>query len=160
MIKTILKTKNIVTRLQRFTSGFLADGRGNVAVISALAAVPVVAAIGCVVDYSTATMIKTKLQAAADAATLAAVSANSPVVATAKAMTANGTVTGGQTYTQNFFDSNLATAPANVGYNSATRSASVSKTGTTINATLNYTATVPTFFLGMIGHSTISVTGN
>jgi Flp pilus assembly protein TadG len=160
MIKTILKTKNIVTRLQRFTSGFLADGRGNVAVISALAAVPVVAAIGCVVDYSTATMIKTKLQAAADAATLAAVSANSPVVATAKSMTANGTVTGGQTYTQNFFDSNLATAPANVGYNSPTRSASVSKTGTTINASLSYTATVPTFFLGMIGHSTISVTGN
>jgi Flp pilus assembly protein TadG len=160
MIKTILKTKTIAARLQRIASGFLADGRGNVAVISALSAIPVVAAIGCVVDYSTATMIKTKLQAAADAATLAAVSANSPVIATAKTMTGNGAVTGGQTYTQNFFDSNLTTAPANTGYNSATRSASVSKTGTTINATLTYSATVPTFFLGMIGHSTISVTGN
>jgi len=38
-------------------------------------------------------MIKTNLQAAADAATLAAVSANSPIVATAKSMTGNGTIT-------------------------------------------------------------------
>jgi Flp pilus assembly protein TadG len=160
MLKTFLKTQTIATRLQRLIPGFLADRGGNVAVITAIAAVPVIAAIGCVVDYSTATMIKTKLQAAADAATLAAVSANSPVVATAKAMTANGVVSGGQTYTQNFFDSNLSTAPANVGYSGSTRTASVSKTGTTINAALTYTATVPTFFLGMIGHSTISVSGN
>jgi Flp pilus assembly protein TadG len=164
MLKTFLKTQTIARRLQRlipgFLPGFLTDRRGNVAVITAIAAVPVIAAIGCVVDYSTAAMIKTKLQAAADAATLAAVSANSTVVATAKAMTANGAVSGGQTYTQNFFDSNLSTAPANVGYNGSTRTASVSKTGTTINATLTYTATVPTFFLGLIGHSTISVSGN
>jgi Flp pilus assembly protein TadG len=160
MLKTFSKTQTIARRLQRLIPGFLADRRGNVAVITAIAAVPVIAAIGCVVDYSTATMIKTKLQAAADAATLAAVSANSTVVATAKAMTTNGAVSGGQTYTQNFFDSNLSTAPANVGYSGSTRTASVSKTGTTINATLTYTATVPTFFLGMIGHSTISVSGN
>jgi Flp pilus assembly protein TadG len=160
MLKTFLKTQTIARRLQRLIPGFLADRRGNVAVITAIAAVPVIAAIGCVVDYSTAAMIKTKLQAAADAATLAAVSANSTVVATAKAMTTNGAVSGGQTYTQNFFDSNLSTAPANVGYSGSTRTASVSKTGTTINATLTYTATVPTFFLGMIGHSTISVSGN
>ena len=81
--------------------------RGYVAVSTALSAIPIISAIGCVVDYSMATMIKTKLQAAADAATLAAVSANSPIVATAKSMTGNGTITGGQTYTQNFFDFEL-----------------------------------------------------
>jgi len=53
---------------------FLANRRGNVAVITAVAALPVITAIGCVIDYSMASMIKTKLQAAADAATLAAVS--------------------------------------------------------------------------------------
>jgi Flp pilus assembly protein TadG len=94
----------LFARLQALTSGFLANARGNVAVITALSAIPIISAVGCVVDYSMATMIKTKLQAAADAATLAAVSSNSPVVATAKAMTTNGTVAGGQTYTQNFFD--------------------------------------------------------
>ena len=157
MLGTIWKQQKIAMRL---ISGFLADRRANIAVVSALSAIPVITAIGCVVDYSTATMIKTKLQAAADAATLAAVSANSPVIATAKTMTGNGSVTGGPTYTQNFFDSNLGSAPANTGYENATRSATVTKSGTTINAVLTYTATVPTFFLGIIGHSTISVTGN
>ena len=158
MLRTIWKQQTIDAL--RLISGFLADARANIAVISALSALPIISAIGCVVDYSIATMIKTKLQAAADAATLATVSANSPVVATAKAMTGNGTVTGGATYTQNFFDSNLGSAPANTGYENATRTATVTKSGTTINAVLTYTATVPTFFLGIIGHSTISVTGN
>jgi Flp pilus assembly protein TadG len=160
MLGTIWKTQKIAMRLQGLVSDFLGDGRANIAVISALSAIPVITAIGCVVDYSTATMIKTKLQAAADAATLATVSANSTVIATAKTMTGNGAVSGGSTYTQNFFDSNLGSAPANIGYENATRSATVTKSGTTINAVLTYTATVPTFFLGIIGHSTISVTGN
>ena len=64
------------------------------------------AAIGCVIDYSNASMIRTKLQAAADAAALATVSINSPVVATAKSMTGNGTVSGGSTYAPNFFGAN------------------------------------------------------
>jgi Putative Flp pilus-assembly TadE/G-like len=34
-------------------------------VITALSALPIISAIGCVVDYSMATTIKTKLQAAA-----------------------------------------------------------------------------------------------
>ena len=90
MLTTIWKTQAISTRLRALISSFLANARGNVAVITAL---PIISAIGCVVDYSMATTIKTKLQAAADAATLAAVSANSPLVATAKAMTGNGVLT-------------------------------------------------------------------
>ena len=62
----------------------VANTRANIAIIFALSAIPVVAAIGCVVDYSYASMIKTKLQAAADAAALATVSNNSPIVVTAK----------------------------------------------------------------------------
>ncbi|MGA8652196.1 MAG: pilus assembly protein TadG-related protein [Xanthobacteraceae bacterium] len=160
MFTAIWKTSAILlTRLQALTVGFLANPRGNVAVITALSAIPIISTIGCVVDYSMATMIKTKLQAAADAATLAAVSANSPIVATAKSMTGNGTITGGQTYTQNFFDSNLSSAPANTGYTSPTRTASVSKNGSTITATVSFSAQVPTFFLGIIGYPNISVTG-
>ena len=136
MLTTIWKTQAISTRLQALISGFLANARGNVAVITALAALPIVSAIGCAVDYSMATTIKTKLQAAADAATLAAVSANSPLVATAKTMTGNGAVSNGATYTQNFFDSNLSSSPANAGYNSPSRTASVTKSGATITATL------------------------
>ena len=65
------------------------------------------AAIGCAIDYSNASMIRTKLQAAADAAALATVSINSPVIATAKGMTGSGTVSGGSTYAANFFSANL-----------------------------------------------------
>jgi Flp pilus assembly protein TadG len=149
----------LFARLQALTSGFLANARGNVAVITALSAIPIISAVGCVVDYSMATMIKTKLQAAADAATLAAVSSNSPVVATAKAMTTNGTVAGGQTYTQNFFDSNLSGAPASSGYTSASRLASVSKTGSKITASISFSAQVPTFFLGILGYPNVSLAG-
>jgi Flp pilus assembly protein TadG len=159
MLTTIWKTSPIRTQLKALISGFLANARGNVAVITALSAIPVISAIGCAVDYSMATTIKTKLQAAADAATLAAVSANSPLIATAKTMTGNGVVSGGQTYTQNFFDSNVSSTPANVGYNSSTRTASVSKSGTTVTATVSFSAQVPTFFLGLIGYPNISTTG-
>ena len=127
MLTTIWKTQAISTRLQALISGFLANARGNVAVITALSALPIISAIGCVVDYSMATTIKTRLLAAADAATLAAVSANSPLTATAKTMTGNGAVSNGATYTQNFFDANLSSSPANTGYNSSTRTASVTK---------------------------------
>ncbi len=72
---------------------------------------PMVAAVGCVIDFTSATMIKTELQAAADAASLATVSLNSPVITTAKAMSGNGTVSGGSTYATNFFNGNLAQRP-------------------------------------------------
>jgi Flp pilus assembly protein TadG len=160
MLKIIWKTQAIRARLLPLFRSFLANRRGNVAVITAVAALPVITAIGCVIDYSMASMIKTKLQAAADAATLAAVSFNSPVTTTAKSMTGNGAVPNGATYTQNFFDSNLASAPADSGYNSPTRTATVSKAGTTMTATLSYAAVVPTFFLGIIGYPNISIGGS
>ena len=89
--------------MRALIANFRLNRRGNVAVISALCALPMVSAVGCVIDYSMASMTKTKLQAAADAATLATVSINSPVIATAKSMSGNGTVTNGSTYAQNFF---------------------------------------------------------
>ena len=140
MLTTNLEDASHQYALRALISGFLANARGNVAVITALSALPIISAIGCVVDYSMATTIKTKLQAAADAATLAAVSANSPLTATAKAMTGNGAVSNGATYTQNFFNSNLSSSPANTGYNSPNRTATVTKSGRTVTATLSFTA--------------------
>jgi Flp pilus assembly protein TadG len=83
--------------MRALVARFGSNSRGNVAIITAIAAVPLVSAVGCVVDYTMASMIRTKLQAAADAASLAAVSVNSPVIATAKGMSGNGTVSGGST---------------------------------------------------------------
>ena len=140
-------------------ANFRANKRGNVAIITALCAVPMIAAIGCVMDYTSASMIKTKLQAAADAASLATVSVNSSVVTTAKAMSSGGTVAGGSTYATNFFNANLSTSPENVGYSSVTPTATVTLSGTTITTVVSFTGTVPTNFMGILGYKNLTVSG-
>ncbi len=146
-------------RMRALAGQFRRNNRGNVAVMSALAALPMIAGVGCVIDYTTASMIKTKLQAAADAASLAAVSTNSSVIATAKNMTGNGTVSGGSTYAVNFFNSNLSAAPENVGYTSLSPTATVTKSGTKVISTVSFTANVPTYFMGLLGYSQVAVSG-
>ena len=141
-----------IARLRVLFANFQSNSRGNVAVITALAALPMMAAIGCAIDYSNASMIRTKLQAAADAAVLATVSVNSPVVATSKGMTGNGTVSGGSTYAANFFSANL---PA--GYTSVSPTATVTLTGTTVTAVVSYSTTVSTYFMGIVGYPSITI---
>ncbi|HEX4407659.1 MAG TPA: pilus assembly protein TadG-related protein [Xanthobacteraceae bacterium] len=147
--------ENILRKVRRFA----ANSGGNVAITTALAMVPMVTAVGCVMDYTSASMIKTKLQAAADAASLATVSANSTVVDTAQAMSGAGAVTGGSTYATNFFNANLAQAPASTGYTNLTPTSTVTLSGTTMTATVSFTAQVPTNFLGLIGYKNIAVSG-
>ena len=72
----MMQSRRLWTRVGTFGT----DRRGNAAIIFALAALPLVSAVGCVVDYSMASAIQTKLQAVADAATLASVSNNSPIL--------------------------------------------------------------------------------
>ncbi|MFZ5676506.1 MAG: TadE/TadG family type IV pilus assembly protein [Pseudomonadota bacterium] len=52
--------------------GFLRDRAGNVAVFTALFAIPLLAAAGIAIDYARASMVRNFLQAEADAAALAA----------------------------------------------------------------------------------------
>jgi Flp pilus assembly protein TadG len=162
MVKAVLKglARGVQwTRLRALVSDFRTNRRGNVAVITALAALPLIAAVGCVIDYTTASMIKTKLQAAADAASLATVSINSSVMTTAKAMSGNGTVSGGSTYATTFFNANLSASPENTGYTSLTPSATVSRSGTTVTAVVSFTAQVSTYFMGILGYKNIALSG-
>lgn len=139
---------------------FRSNKRGNVAVITALCCLPLIAAVGCVVDYTTASLVKTKLQAAADAAALATVSVNSSVVTTAKAMSSGGTVSGGSTFATNFFNANLNGSPANVGYTNLTPTATVALSGTRMTTTVSFTARVPTYFMGVMGFSNTNISGS
>jgi Flp pilus assembly protein TadG len=147
-------------RLRTRIADFGSDRRANVAIIVAIAAIPMISAVGCVIDFTTASMIRTKLQAAADAATLATVSVNSAAIATAQNMTSNGAVSGGSTTATGFFNGNLTRAPESTGYTSLTSTGSVTKTGQVITATLSFTAQVPTFFMGVIGYQNIAVSGS
>ena len=95
MVKAMLQKLTrgaLYAQVRTVVSNFRLNKQGNVAVITALAALPMIAAVGCVIDYTTASSIKTKLQAAADAASLATVSVNSTAVTTAQGMSSNGTV--------------------------------------------------------------------
>jgi Flp pilus assembly protein TadG len=93
MFRSICKSLAIsFARVGSLAGEFGSAKRGNSAIIFAIAALPIISAVGCVIDYSYASMIKTKLQATADAATLATVSFNSPIVTTAKGMSGSGSV--------------------------------------------------------------------
>ncbi|HTV38734.1 MAG TPA: pilus assembly protein TadG-related protein [Xanthobacteraceae bacterium] len=158
-IKHSLRFGARVAGLRKLIGRFHRNRRGNVAIICALCAVPMVSAVGCVVDYSMASAIKTKLQAAADAATLATVSINSSVVTTAKNMSGNGAITNGSTTAVNYFNANLSTAPEDTGYTGLTSTASVTKNGQVVSAVVSFSANVPTYFMGILGYRTLTVSG-
>jgi Flp pilus assembly protein TadG len=143
-------------RIGRLTSLFFRNRRGNVAITTALAALPILSAVGCVVDFSLASMVKTKLLAAADAATLATVSNNSPIVASVKS---SGSVSAGNTYLTNFFNAGASGTVTAFGL-TVTPTPNVTLSGNTVTANLSFTAQVPTYFLGMIGYRTIALTGS
>ena len=77
--------RNLFSLIGRFRK----DRRGNIAVVFAIALLPILSAIGCAVDYSLATRMRAKLQAAADAASVergkfAILSDNLPAVCDAR----------------------------------------------------------------------------
>jgi Flp pilus assembly protein TadG len=146
-------------RLRARIADFQLNKRGNVAVITALAALPLIASVGCAIDYTDASMIKTKLQAAADAASLATVSINSPAIANAQVMSGNGAISGGSADATNYFNANLTQSPEDKGYTNLTSTGTVTKTGQVISATVAYSASVPTYFMGVMGYSTLSISG-
>lgn len=158
--KKSLRLARSLVRARTLLASFRSSKRGNVAIICALCALPLVSAVGCVVDYTMASTIKTRLQSAADAAALATVSINSPVITTATSMTGNGNVSSGATTATNYFNANLATAPADTGYSQLTSSATVTKSGQTVTAAVTFSASVPTYFMGVLGFKNIAVAGS
>lgn len=142
--------------IKQYLSRFRRDKRGNVAIIFTVAAIPLISAIGCAVDYSLATRMKAKLQSAADAASIAALSQKSPGFLAASVMTGNGSVTNGVTDANNVFDANMNGI---TGYQNLVRTSTVTKTGIKLTASVTFTADVPVTFLKVIGYQKLSVTG-
>jgi Flp pilus assembly protein TadG len=143
-------------RLHQCLSRFRRDQRGNIAVIFTIAAIPLISAIGCAVDYSSATRMKAKMQTAADAASIAALSQKSPGFLAASVMTGNGLVTAGVTDANNVFDANMSGI---TGHQNLVRSSTVTKTGIKLAASVQFTADVPATFLKVIGFQKLTVTG-
>jgi Flp pilus assembly protein TadG len=140
---------------------FCGNKRGNVAVTFVIASLPIMSAIGCAVDYSQAVRLKVKLQSAADAASVAAISQKSPGYIAAAAMTGNGSVAAAVTDAGNIFDGDVNGIPDHTTYN-ITRTPVVTKTGVKLASSVTFSATVPTMFMRIIGPSfqTLTVTGS
>jgi Flp pilus assembly protein TadG len=138
------------------SSRFGGDLRGNVAVIFALAIIPVLTMVGAAVDYSRATQLKSKIQAAADAASVGSIAKNSTAFIAAGNMTGDGTIPGGAADATNIFNGNVS-GLAGVTINSVTPT--VTKSGSTLTSVISYSADVPTSFMGVIGKTSLTVTG-
>jgi len=134
------------------------DVRANVAVIFAIALVPLIIAVGCAIDYSRATRVKAKLQGAADAASVAAVSVNSAGYTAAMTMTSDGPVSAGVTEATAIFNGNASSfsgAYTNLGVTST-----VTKTGHGLVSSVQFRADVPATFMRILGYQNLAMSGN
>ena len=136
---------------------FRRDRSGNIAVLFALTLVPVMSAVGCAVDYTRATQIKSKLQSAIDAASVGSVAKTSPAFIAAGAMTTDGPIAAGAVDATKIFNGNMQGV---VGYTLNSMTPMVSKTGGVVTSIVQFSADVPTVFLGVMGKSTMTVTGS
>jgi Flp pilus assembly protein TadG len=147
----------LADRVTTLLSRFRHDKRANIAVTFTIALVPILTALGCAVDYSLATRLKAKLQSAADAASIAAITKNSLGYIQASSMTSDGTVTAGQTDAINVFNGNINGV---TGANVAAPVATVTKTGLKLTSIVQFSAVMPTNFLQAVGFPTITVNGS
>jgi len=135
---------------------FRRDKSGNIAVIFAIALLPVLTAVGSAIDYSLATKMRSKLQSAADAASVASISQKSPGFTAAAAMTGDGSVTDGVTDANAVFDGNMSSI---TGYTNLSRTSTVTKAGIKLTSNVQFSAEVPVVFMKVIGWQTMTVTG-
>jgi Flp pilus assembly protein TadG len=153
-----MSAPRFAARLSALLSRFRHDKAANIAVIFAIAIIPIMTALGCAVDYSLATRLKAKMQAASDAASVAAIATGSPGFIQASSMASDGPVSAGQTDALKIFNGNMNGV---TGYTNATPpSATVTKTGIMLTSLVQYNATMPTIFLKAVGFPSISVSGN
>jgi Flp pilus assembly protein TadG len=136
---------------------FARNEHGNIAVIFTIACIPLLAAVGCAVDYSQATRIKAKLQSAADAASVGALAVGSPAYNAAGAMGSTGPVPAGVTDENNIFNANMN---GTTGFRNLQVTTTVTKTNTSLTSQVTFSAQVPTTFVNLIGYPTMTVTGS
>src|SRR3954468_4685004 len=142
----------LVQTLHRFRR----DKSGNIAVIFTLTLLPLLSAVGCAVDYTRASQIRSKLQSAADAATVGSGSKTAPGFIAAGSMTGDGPIPEGVADATKLFDGNMNGV---TGYTRNGAMPVMTKTGSVITTTIEFSADVPTAFMSVVGKSKMTVTG-
>jgi Flp pilus assembly protein TadG len=142
--------------MRDFITAFRRDTGANAAILFACALPALLAATGAALDYGRASRIRTKLLAAADTASIAAIAKTSSAMTTASTMSSDGPISAGVTDALTFFNAQIA---GQTGFTVGTLSAAVAKSGSAVTSNLNFTATVPTVFMGAFGFRSITVGG-
>jgi len=133
-------------RLVRQMRRFRRHEGGTMAMFMGLASIPIIFSVGAGVDYSSANMAKSKLDAIADVAALSAVDH----------VAISGTAAAAQSKAQTVFNAEAVNIP-NVTVNNVT--VTVTDTGTGRTALVSYAATKNNAFMGLMGLPTTTVTG-
>ncbi len=132
-----------------FLRRFARDRSANVAIIFALASIPMVFLMGMGIDYAFAADRQAKLNAAADAAALAAVTPAMMAQSIAAATTA----------AQNTFNAQASAIPG-VTYNVSNLTVSIATSGSKRVVTVSYTASSQNSFPNVLGMTTFSLSGS
>jgi Flp pilus assembly protein TadG len=128
---------NMTARSTNLTSRSFTTDRGNVGIVMALAVMPLMLAVGGAIDYNNSVRARTTLQAASDAAALAAARAE-------------GTTAQRQTVAQNYFTNNLGQYATGYG---AAMTLSESEKTVRVSSTMN----VPNYIMGLAGFESTTV---
>jgi len=135
------------------------DRRGAVAVIMALCAPVLMLMIGFAIDYGYALDMQQRIDAAADTAVLAALS---PTTANESGGYGNAYMNGVMWYlASDTFTANTKSIPASIPISLTPPNISTGTSGnlTTYTATITWTASVPTWFAGLVGMAAIPIHG-
>ncbi len=135
--------------MQHCARRFSRDRRGNVAIIFALSVIPIIFLVGVAIDYTRAAQKQALLNAAADAASLAAVTPTMMAQSDANAVQA----------AQNIFNAQASSIPGLV-YSAENLSVSLVDQGLERTATVSYTAASNNVFAGILKQNTWPLSGS
>lgn len=135
---------------------FLASRSGNFGMMTALLLVPLIGVAGLAIDISNALVVRSTLQAAADAAAIAAVAETSAGVTQAMLMQSDGQLSAAIEDAKKVFKGH---ASMSEDYNLTDFDVDVVKEGNQLKAVFNFHATVPTTLARILGRPDVTVAG-
>lgn len=147
---------DMISRLFDRLRGLGRDRRGNVALVFAMYLLPLIAGIGCAIDYGRAVRIKIKFEGAADAASVGSISMKSRAYTEARLMSSDSPMPDGVTDATNIFAANVASV---IDYSSNFLTPVVTLTAGSLTSSVQFTAQVPTVFMKLFGMNTMTVSG-
>lgn len=135
---------------------FLRNRDGNFGIMTALILVPVIGVAGLAIDVSNALMVRSTLQAAADAAAIAAVAETSAGVMQAMQMQSDGKLSAAIEDAKKVF---MGHAKMSEDYELKNFDVDVVKTGSQLKAVFTFDASVPTMLARILGKTDLTVGG-